>query len=219
MAAGQEYSGFLKDYSKLTPNPRFDGRARSYASKDAIKNLHKYVAVIVEPVEVYIATDADEKNIPDRGRTALAEYFRGALAAAVSDAFPVVTEEGPLVLRLRTAIVGVDVGREAPAEPAPSGEEGLPRPINIGKVGVEMELVDSTSGDQIAAFVDKEPLGAGAEVGAVNFSRYEKFMAARHAFDEWAHRVRDFMDSAHELSPEEAKRASDSYRPYSSASN
>lgn len=220
MAAGQEYSGFLSDYGKLAHNARLDGEARSYVRADAAKNLHKYVAVIVEPVEVYLATDVDEKNIPDNGRTALAQYFQSALTAAVSDAFPVVTEANPLVLRLRTAIVGIDAGAQNAGDAkSADGEEALARSLNIGKVAVEMELVDSTTGDQIAAFVDREPLGAGAEVGAVNFSRYAKFVAAREAFDGWARRVRDFMDSAHELSAEDAKRASTSYQPYGAPSN
>ena len=86
--------------------------------------------------------------------------------------------------------------------------------MNIGKVGVEMELVDSMTGERIAAMVDRSNLGAGAEVGAVNFSRVEKFVAAREAFDEWASRVREFLDSAHELTGEDAERADKSYQPY-----
>jgi hypothetical protein len=77
-----------------------------------------------------------------------------------------------------------------------------------------MELVDSETGEQIAAMADRENLGAGAEIGAVNFSRQEKWAAAREAFDGWAHRVRNFLDSAHELSAEDAKRADQSYRAY-----
>ncbi len=77
-----------------------------------------------------------------------------------------------------------------------------------------MELVDSETGEQIAAFVDRENLGKGAEVGSAKFSRYEKFMAARQAFDGWAARVREFLDSAHELSGEDAARAARSYLPY-----
>ena len=77
-----------------------------------------------------------------------------------------------------------------------------------------MELVDSKTGERIAAMVDRTNLGEGAEVGAANFSRVEKFAAAREAFDEWASRVRMFLDSEHELKGEDAKRADSSYRPY-----
>jgi hypothetical protein len=77
-----------------------------------------------------------------------------------------------------------------------------------------MELVDSQTGDRIAAAVDKTNLGAGAEIGAVNFSRDEKFAAAKEAFDEWAGRLRAFLDSAHELKGEDLDRAEKSYKPY-----
>ncbi len=67
---------------------------------------------------------------------------------------------------------------------------------------------------RIAAMVDRTNVGAGAEVGAENFSRLEKFAAAREAFDEWASRVRIFLDSAHELTGEDAVRADKAYQPY-----
>ncbi len=90
----------------------------------------------------------------------------------------------------------------------------LQRAIVIDEVGVELELVDSETGERIAAAVDKTNLGAGAAVGAENFSRMERFNEAKEAFDGWAERVRDFLDSEHQLSGEDAERASQSYRPY-----
>jgi hypothetical protein len=215
MPAGKEFSGLLKDYSQLKPNPNLDGNAMTFISTDAQKNVHKYIAMIVDPVQVYLASDADQSKLPEKAHGVAARYFHKALVDAVSSAFPVVDQPGPLVLRLRSAIIGVDVGGEIPAGDKPANaEDTLDRGINIGKVGVEMELIDSDTGEQIAAMVDRENLGSGAEIGSVNFSRQEKYAAAREAFDGWAERVRLFLDSAHELSPEDAKRADQSYRPY-----
>jgi hypothetical protein len=213
MAPGQEYSGFLSDYKNLKPNPNFE-KTLSYVRGDTAKNLHKYVAILIEPVEIYVATDVDPAKIPDRGREAIAAYFQNALTNAVWDAYPVVEKPGPLVMRLRSALIGVDVGAENPAGGQPANPEELQRAVNIGKVGLEMELVDSETGEQIAAAVDRQNLGEGADVGSATFSREEKFRAARQAFDAWAARLRDFLDSAHELSPEDVKRADESYQPY-----
>jgi hypothetical protein len=209
MPAGEEFSGFLSDYSKLKPNPKHE-TTLSYVREDPAKNVHKYVAIIVEPVVVYVATDVDASRLPDRGRSALASYFQQAITAAVADAFPVVTEPGPLVLRLRSAIIGVDVG----PPPEEKGGESLLRTINIGKVGVEMELIDSETGEQIAAAIDRQRLGEGAVVGSATFSREEKFRAATEAFDGWAARLRAFLDAAHELSPEEVARVKETNQPY-----
>jgi hypothetical protein len=213
MAPGAEFAGFLSEYGKLKPNPNFENTV-SYVRQDDLKNIHKYIAVIVEPVEIYVATNADPSKMPDRGRTALAAYFQNAIERAVGDAFPVVQEPGPLVLRLRTALIGVDVGPESDAG-ANVPAEALARAVDIGKVGVEMEMVDSITGEQIAAAVDRQNLGAGAMVGSANFSREEKFAAAKEALDGWAGRLREFLDSAHDLSQQEQQRASESYQPFS----
>jgi hypothetical protein len=198
--ASQTFAGFLKDYTSLKPNPHLDGDALTFAAAEAKQNLRSYFAIIVDPVEVYIATDADANRISETSRIALTTYFQHALIRAVSDAFPVVDSPGPLTLRLRTALVGVDVGTE--------------QALSIGKVGVEMELVDSKTGERIAAMVDKANLGAGAEVGSREFSRGEKFAAAREALDEWASRLRTFLDAEHELEGEDAERADRAYHPY-----
>ena len=213
MPAGDQFSGLLSTYANLKPNLEFENTV-SFVSQDTVKNLHKYVAVIVEPPVVYLATDADEKSLPDRGRIALAEYFRHSIDEAVEDAFPVVQSSGPLVLRLRSAIVGVDVGPAIPTDQKDGSS--LDRPINIGKVGVEIEFVDSESGEQIAAAVDRQNLGEGAMVGSANFSREEKFRAATEAFDGWGKRLRNFLDSAHELSKDDIARAEATNFPYAS---
>jgi hypothetical protein len=210
LAAGAQTAGFLTSYDSLKPNPNFENTLTSVKQDDA-KNIHRYFAVIIDPVDLYVATNADVSKLPDRGRTALAAYFQNAITRAVSDAFPVVQEPGPLVLRLRTALIGVDV---ASGGEGGSGADALPNAIDIGKVAVEMEMVDSVTGEQIAAVIDRQSLGAGATVGSVSFSHDEQFAAAKDAFDGWAARLRQFLDSAHELSPEQMQRAEESYRPY-----
>jgi len=215
MPANQEFSGFLKDYSKLAANPALEGAVKTYVNQDPQKNIHRYVAIIVDPVEVYLASDADDAKIPEKSRAAAANYFRAALTKAVSDAFPPVDEPGPLVLRLRAALIGVDAGGAVAAEDRPEDpNDVVENAANIGKVGVEVELVDSVTGEQIAAAVDREPLGDGAAIAAGNISRHEKSLAARQALDEWASRLRSFLNQAHELKGDDAKKADESYQSY-----
>jgi len=198
--ANAEFSGFFKSYTNLKPVEGMDG-ALGYAATDAQKNLHKYIACVIDPVEVYLASNADDAKLTDTARSAATEYFRAALVKAVSSAYPVVDQAGPLVLRLRPALVGVDFGGEADT-------------VNIGKVRVEMELVDSVTGEQIAALVDKQSLGGEADIGSGNPAQQEKWAAAREAFDGWAGRVRDFLNASNELSAEDADKADKAYQPY-----
>ena len=55
-------SGFLQDYSKLKPNEKMGGEALSYVNPDKMKSLHRYVAIIVDPVQVYVSTAADASD-------------------------------------------------------------------------------------------------------------------------------------------------------------
>jgi hypothetical protein len=212
LGGGSEFSGFLTTYVNLKPNPNFEN-TMSYVSNDPAKNIHRYVAVIVDTPTVYISTTAKGKAIPDRGVWALKEYFQNAISGAIEDAFPVVQSSGPLVLRLRSAIVGIDVG-QLPANQKDANT--LDQAIDIGRVAVEMELVDSETGEQIAAAVDRQNLGEGAVVGSTTFSREEKFRAATQAFDGWAARLRQFLDSADELSKEDVERVESTNFPYAS---
>ena len=215
LPAGAENAGFLSDYSKLAPDPDLEGEILSYVNPDELKDLHRYVAIIVDPVEVYLSSDVDPSQLPDNGATAAVEYFQYAIRSAVADAFPIVSEPGPLVLRLRSALVGVDVGEEIAAGDDPEeGGETLARAVNVTDVIAEFELVDSVFGDVIAASVDKAHLGEAAHIGATHFSRMERFDAAREAFDSWAEGLREFLDSKHELTEEDAQRAQQSYSPY-----
>lgn len=210
MPAGQQYSGFLSNYSNLKPNPNFEN-AVTYVSQDPNKNVHKYIEIIVEPPAVYVSTDSDEKLVTNEARQALIDYFQNSITRAVQDAFPTTEQKGPLALRLRTALIGVDVANAASGQ---KGDGVLEHPINIGKVGVEMELVDSETGEQIAAAVDRENLGDGAEIGSAALSRDEKAAAAREAFDGWASRLREFLDSAHERTSEDISRIEGTNFPY-----
>jgi hypothetical protein len=212
---GQQNSGFLKDYANLKANPKLDGDALTYVNADAAHNLRRYVAIIVDPVEVYVSTRANEAQVPERARQTVSIYFRHALESAVQDAFPIVDSPGPLVLRLRAALVGVDTGGEvAPVDDPALTATPLPRAIVLEKVAVEMELVDSVTGERVAAMVDRSKLGEGAEVGTENFSRVARFNQAKQAFDQWAERVRLFLDAEHELTGEDAKQADQTYKPY-----
>ena len=85
--AGQEFSGFMKDYGALKPNPKLEGNALTYASTDAQKNLRSYFAIVVDPIDVYIATDADEAASRHLAE-ASGQYFHHAWSGRI-EAFPV----------------------------------------------------------------------------------------------------------------------------------
>jgi hypothetical protein len=208
-----EYSGFLGDYSQLKPHPDIED-AFGYLNEAEMKDLQQYIKIIVDPVKIYLATDAKLEDLPDRGREAAAKYFHYALVNSVSDAFRVVDEPGPATLRLRTALVGVGVTAAPEAADLPEGVEALERGVDISEVWIEAELVDSGTGERLAAAVDRAEIGEEARLASSRISRVEAEQDVEEALDEWAARLRDFLDNWHEPKGEEAERRDESYQPY-----
>jgi len=206
LQAGKANSGLLSDYSNLKPAPRIEGgKALSYKKPDAGSDIRNYVAMMVEPTEIYLAADADEAKVPEKARLALALYLQRGLSKAVVDAFPSVSEKGPLVLKLRAAITGV----------APGGAGGeFGNGVNIGKANIEIELVDSVTNQQIAALVAPLTEGDNPEVFSTNIGGDEKSELARTALDGWASVVREFLDAAVELEPGDIQKRDLSFNPY-----
>ena len=99
-----EPSGFLGDYSGFGPHP--NGTNAPYYRKPGL-DLARYGRVIVDPVEVALAPEAAGGPVDPAELTALAEYMHGALLIALRDAYPVVEEPAPDVLRLRVGITDV----------------------------------------------------------------------------------------------------------------
>jgi hypothetical protein len=208
-----EYSGFLENYSQLQPDPENED-AYTYVNEEDMKDIHQYVCMIVDPVKIYLASGADRSQLPEKGSGTVARYFRHALMEAVSGAFTVVDDPGPATLRLRSALAGVDVSEATEGGTLPEGVEELERPINIGEVWVEAELVDSVTGDRIAAAVDKAKLGEGVVLSSSKISQVEVEGDVEEALEGWASRLRAFLDEWHELKGEDAERTDKSYRPY-----
>ena len=161
------------------------------------EQLDRAQALADEPVALPALADEDRRLLADRLRDLRGRFGALGLAArAYLGRFQVDVEDNLLARKHLTQV------------------RILERAADITKVGVEMELVDSATGEQIAAMVDREPLGQGAVVASRNMSRGEKSAEARRAFEEWADRVRTFLNRSHELSGTDADRVVASYKPY-----
>ena len=52
MAPDQEFSGFLGDYSQLTPDPDLEDTF-TYVNTTEEKNIHRYIAIMIDPIEAH----------------------------------------------------------------------------------------------------------------------------------------------------------------------
>ncbi len=146
----------------------------------------------------------------------LTDYFYEAIQKEVGDAYPMVTEPGPDVLRLRVAVTDL-----VPNKPEASvatlvvpflwvadagsgvatGETGST--VFTGHASIEVEALDSDSSEQLVAFIETEPgkkynWTSGVTKGVKSYLKsYSKWDYTKQAMDSWAHLLRVRLDAAH----------------------
>jgi len=156
--------GFLSDYSKIKP---VDDDSDAYRYRNPSVDAKKYSKLMIDRIKIFLAEDADYKGIDPAELKELADYFHKAIEKAGGDAFPVVKEQSPDVLRLRIAITDL-----VPNKPETSvvtlvvpflwvGDAGAGAAQGnvgstpfIGHASIELEALDSESSDQVAAYIE-----------------------------------------------------------------
>ena len=121
---------------------------------------------MLDRIRVWYKDDADYKGIDPTELKALTDYFQNALVKALGPTYPVVTQPGPDVLRMRVAItdliptkpemsvVTLVVPYATVADVAAGGGTGS-TPY-LGQTAIEAEFLDSRSNEVLAAYVDRQ---------------------------------------------------------------
>ena len=221
MFGDYEAKGFLSDYSKISKTKNPDG---SYEYKDTTVDYGKYNKLLVDRIKIFFKDDSDYKGIDPDELKVLTDYFYEAVSKAVGDAYPMVKEPGPDVLRLRVAVTDL-----VPNKPEASvatlvipfswvadagsgvakGETGST--VFTGHATVEVEALDSESSEQLVAFIETETgkkynWAHGVTKGVTGYmNAYSKWNYTKTAMDDWAHLLRVRLDAAHGIKTEKAK--------------
>lgn len=202
-AGSREVSGFLGDYSGLAPDPK-NGDLLLY-EKDR-SSLKKYNKFIFDPVTIYLLPEARDRGIDADDLERLAQYFHDAVTDELkkSGRYEIVDTPGPDVLELNVAITNVEPtggkknaavkGAAAAASVATVPGIGLAVPrLSVGRVSIEGEIVDSTSGERQVAFVT----GKGGRRWFSGLSGFKKWADIEAAFRTWAKNFRQRLDEVH----------------------
>lgn len=168
-SAKMPVTGFLSDYSGLEPISE-----TSYRYINPKYDLGNYRKFIVEKVEVLFdyGTQAEVKNWDEVEQ--LRTYMRRAIEDAIWSNWQVVSEPGPRVARVRTALTNV---KRASA-------------FRMGGASMEMELLDTQTGEQIGALVESQEKGRP-------LGEYYKWENAKAVMDDWAKRFYNRLKEAH----------------------
>ena len=205
--------GFLIDYSKLRPSTNEEG---AYGYRDPAADLGQYNKLLVDRIKVWFKADSEYTGIDPDELKMLTDYFYEAIEKAVGDAYPMVAEAGPDVLRLRIALTDV-----VPNKPEASvtslivpfmwvGEAGVGAATKeagatpfTGEATIELEALDSVSGKQLAAYIETEvgkkyQWTKGVSEGVTSYVKaYSKWDYTKKAIDQWAQLIRQRLDEAH----------------------
>lgn len=182
-----EYSGFLKDYSRLK-------EAKSPSGADVMRwvdpklNANKYTSVYIEPSQLYPAPKPTEK-IPQSTLSGITNYYDQALKREVSKSLPLASGPGPGVIVVRPAITAVSSKTEslAPYEYIPVALVAAAVSTASGirdqetQLATEAVFIDGQSQDVIAQVVRK---GTGKPLS--NASQVMKADDVKAVIDGWA---------------------------------
>ena len=219
-----QHSGFLSDYSRLHPSGK-DKEAEIYI--DPAVDFKQYDKILLERIRVYYKDDAENKEIDPTQLKMLTDYFYHAIERELADAYPIVTEPGPGVLRVRIAITEL-----VPAKPAISvvvlvtpyatvadlasgvvSGKGAGSPPYLGHTAIEGEILDSQRTMQLVAYVERRVPkkynldtieGAGGAVKKYAdsyFKSYTEWGYTKQACDYWAKGLRALLDEVHGVKP------------------
>jgi len=168
-------SGFLEDYSLLKED-HAGGKNLQWWEKEGF-DWHRYQKVIIDTVVVYDHHEAQKKQINPAKTKELTTYFHNTVERELADDYPVVTEPGPDVLRIRTAITEIVPSNPAINYPAMAV---VFFPIDMGGASIEAAFMDSETDEVLAIMVDRK---MGSPFKPRGFT---KMGHARAAFDHWA---------------------------------
>lgn len=139
-------SGFLTDYDKLAASQK-DAKALTYSRAAPPNAAAARRVVVIEPVQMRLPASQAADLAPELLVQARADY-RGALERAFAKKYLVVTQmpaEG--ALQVRAAITGIK-----PSNPTLNAATFLLLgPVSNGGVSTEAEVVDSATGERVAA--------------------------------------------------------------------
>lgn len=167
-------TGFLGDYSKLT---KVDDSRMRYISP----SLKNYTAYMVDPIVMKVSA----QKLDAKDRAEIANYFRTKLSDTLQKRnYKLVSNPGVGVARLRVAMTDVaDSTWWKKVHPGMrlSGS-------GTGGAASEGEIIDSVSGDQLAAWVITD------SASQFDFTAFSTVADVKNVIDRWATKVGDRLD-------------------------
>jgi len=157
---------FIENMPQLTQDP--DRPGAMVWVKPGVDRA-AYTKVMIEPITIYISPDSKDKGLSADELKAVADGFVEALTNTLEPEIPVVNQAGPGVLYIRPALVDVMVtkkkrgllGYTPIGFVVTAAADAAGKRISLKNAVLEIESLDSVSGERLGVLVDKAPTVAG----------------------------------------------------------
>jgi hypothetical protein len=191
-APNVQMSGFLGDYTQFHRGK--SGQAE-YVYRDMNVDFGKYQKIILEPVQLWAAESSESvlNSLSKEDQQLLVDYLYVSLSDAFKRDYAIVNQPGPDVMKVRCAITEAKATspvKEIISTVTPYGlgisyakHFAVGMHTGVGIVSVEGEVLDSITGQRLAAVVDRR---AGTKSF---FAKYTRWGDVQDAFSFWARRV------------------------------
>jgi hypothetical protein len=157
-------SGFLQDYSLLGKDNMMKKADKIYINKKT--DFEKYDQIMLDDIVFMIADEAKFKGFEAKELADLADAFSKAIMMNLAGLYEFTDKPGPGVMRLRVALTNLNpnnpvTGTITTIIPVGILASGVKKGatgdhIGMGEVSFEGEMIDSQSGEILAAVMDAE---------------------------------------------------------------
>lgn len=178
---GPQTIGFLSNYSRLEA---ISDTSLRYINP--INTLGNYSKFIIDPVEVYFHSKAKGTDISPKELAELRQHMYAAIHNVVLDRYNVVRKPGPGVARIRIALTDIEQSSPVLIAIPHTNLAG----VGLGGASMEGEVVDSVTGEQIAAAIHSQ---RGQRLSLKGLSKWGD---AKAIMDGWAQSFKERLNEA-----------------------
>ncbi|MEM8844295.1 MAG: DUF3313 domain-containing protein [Pseudomonadota bacterium] len=169
MAETHSYSGFLGNYDDFEVlNTQSQAEVWIKPPHEDIAFLNKYDAIVFSPIEVWLAPDSEYQGIDPNEMKLVTDTLLQKLQESLGQNYKIVEKAGPNVMNMRIAITGVSKEKPdyiqvinlLPVKLAwelgnAAYREVTSQTVDVFSAQMEMEILDSESGERLVAAIDK----------------------------------------------------------------
>ena len=187
-------STFLGDYSMLKEGGK-DRALLLYVNPHA--DFKAYNAIMLDPVRLYASGKHEMEKLTAEDRHKILDYADATIREQLAKDYTLLDQPGPGVMHIRVAVTeaeGARVVLDTVSTVIPitlaaramtalaTGEWGF-----TGRAGIEVDILDSMSGERLAAAVDRRTGGTVTGKG----DKLKGWRTVKNSLDFWANRMRE----------------------------